>query len=75
MAGITLEQAQARLDAALLADDGTPGVKRVVYQGREITFQDVDQLLQYTDFWNKQVQMLSARKTGRGRVAVPRPRW
>jgi hypothetical protein len=75
MAGITLEQAQAQLDAALTAALDVKANKTVEYNGRKVMKQDLDQINRDIDYWNNQVRMLSAQLRGHGRTATTIPRW
>ena len=67
MAGITLAQAQAQLDAALSALTAAKtalasGKKKVVYQGREIDAHDInlDALNRDVEFWDQKVKKLDS---------------
>lgn len=60
MAGITLEQAQAQLDAWMAAsiDVATNG-KSVTIAGRTFTAAELDQINRQIEFWDLQVRRLT----------------
>lgn len=79
MAGITLAQAQARLDEYLAAEVAvlqTQEYKISAGDGfRSSTRADLGQIQKGIELWNRKVQELSAMATGRGRSFTPTPRW
>jgi hypothetical protein len=79
MAGITLQQAQARLDQYLAAEAAVlQGQEYKIGAGegfRSLTRADLAQIQEGVSLWNQRVQDLSARSTGRGRSVTPTPRW
>lgn len=75
MAGITLDQAQQKLDNALAALDQAMATKRVARGSqagnREVMQQDVTQLQNAVDYWDRKVKILTAQQTGSGRISTP----
>ena len=59
MAGITLEQAQTRLDALMNATTTSTGEKSVSINGRTVVYHDPDKLHAEIDYWNRMVIRLS----------------
>jgi hypothetical protein len=70
MAGITLAQAQAQLDAYLAAETAALAKKSYTIAGRSLTYQDLPAIQQGIDLWNRRVSELSARASGRGRSST-----
>ena len=70
MAGITLAQAQAQLDAYLAAETAALSNKSYEIAGRKLTRQDLTQIQQGIELWSRRVSELSSRATGRGRSAT-----
>lgn len=70
MAGITLEQAQARLNDWLEADAAVARNQSYTINGRSLTRASASEIRSNIDYWQKQVDMISARGAG-GR----RPRY
>jgi hypothetical protein len=79
MAGITLAQAQARLDQYLAAEAAVlQNQEYKIGAGdgfRSLTRANLAEIQKGIDLWNKKVQDLSAMATGRGRSFTPTPRW
>lgn len=79
MAGITLTQAQARLDQYLAAEAAVlQNQEYKIGAGdgfRSLTRADLGQIQKGIETWNRKVQELSAMATGRGRSFTPTPRW
>lgn len=73
MAGITLAQAQAQLDAYLAAETAVLSGQSYTIGGRSLTRADLKAIQSGITLWNQRVQELSARSSGRGRAVVPRP--
>jgi len=73
MAGITLAQAQARLDEYLAAEAAVLSGQKYVIGGRELTRANLRDVQVGIDIWNQRVQRLSARSSGRAAVITPRP--
>ena len=67
MAGITLAQAQAQLDAYLEAETAALAKKSYTIAGRTLTFQDLADIQAGIELWNRRVGELNARANGRGR--------
>ena len=73
MAGITLEQAQKKLDAYLAAAENAAAKKTYTMpDGRSLTHHDIDQINRAITFWDKQVKRLSAGGGVRRSFLVPR---
>lgn len=75
MAGITLDQAQAKLDLYLAAQEKIIKGQKVEIDGEALTranFADVERAIQ---FWDTKVKSLSAAAAGRRRVVSASPRW
>jgi hypothetical protein len=60
MPGITLQQAQANLDALLGAAAAFDGVQEVTVSGRRIVFTSLKDLNDAVVFWDSQVKAKSA---------------
>ena len=59
MAGITLEQAQAKLALWLAADDAVSRDQEHWIEGRRVTRADARTIRQNIDFWDRKVKALS----------------
>jgi hypothetical protein len=70
MAGITLAQAQAQLDAYLAAETAALARKSYTINGRSMTFQDLPAIQSGIQLWSGRVSELSMRATRRGRSAT-----
>lgn len=70
MAGITLAQAQAQLDAWLAADMAVSRKQSYRIADRQLSYADAAEIRSNIDYWNAKVVTLSARATGRGRSAT-----
>lgn len=70
MAGITLAQAQAQLDAYLAAETAALARKSYTINGRSMTFQDLPAIQAGIELWSRRVSELSMRATRRGRSAT-----
>jgi hypothetical protein len=68
MAGITLAQAQAQLDAYLAAETAVLGNQSYEIAGRKLTRADLQFIQSGIDIWNKRVIDLSHKAQGRGRA-------
>jgi len=73
MAGITLAQAQAQLDAYLAAETAVLGGQEYEIGGRRLKRADLQAIQAGINLWNQRVQDLTARASGRSRAVVPRP--
>ena len=73
MAGITLEQAEARLAEYMAAEAKVLTKQSYRLEGRELTLADLDVIQAGITTWNNRVQQLSAATSGRtrGRTIVP----
>lgn len=75
MAGITLTQAQAKLDTYLAAQEKIIIGQKVEIDGEALTranFVDVERAI---DYWDKRVRALSATASGQRRCVSVSPRW
>lgn len=68
MAGITLAQAQAQLDAYLAAETAALAKKSYTIAGRTLTYQDLKAIQEGIELWSRRVGELNARANGRGRA-------
>lgn len=75
MAGITLAQAQAQLDAYLAAETAVLSGQSYEIAGRKLTRANLDLIQKGIETWNNRVITLSARASGRPRAITPRPNW
>lgn len=75
MAGITLAQAQAQLDAYLAAETAILSGQSYEIGGRKLTRANLELVQQGITLWNQRVQSLSASVAGRGRALSVRPGW
>jgi len=75
MAGLTLAQAQAQLDAYLAAETAVLGGQEYEIGGRRLRRADLRTIQQGITLWNQRVQELSARASGRGRSITPTPNF
>lgn len=73
MAGITLAQAQAQLDAYLAAETAILGGQEYEIGGRRLKRADLQAIQAGISLWNQRVQDLTVRASGRSRAVVPRP--
>lgn len=74
MAGITLEQAQAQLDAYLAAELKVLGGQSYEIGGRRLTRADLSEIRAGVETWNSRVQQLTLSVSGRGRSRTVVPR-
>jgi hypothetical protein len=77
MAGITLEQATARLQVYLDAEAAILARQEYRIGDRSMKFADLAEVQAGVDMWNRRVEELSNRSSngGRGRSFTPTPRW
>lgn len=68
MAGITLDQAQAQLDLWIGASAAVARKQSYSIAGRSLTLADAADIRSNVEYWNNQVQKLSAAASGRGRI-------
>jgi len=79
MAGITLEQAQANLDAYIAAEKAVLGGQSFTIDvagqsRRQVTRADLEKVQRGIDYWNTKVCELDARSSGRRRSRTVCPR-
>lgn len=67
MAGYTIAQAQAQLDAWLAADLAVAKKQSYRIGERQLTHADADVITEKIDYWSGKVKELSLRATGRSR--------
>ena len=75
MTGLTLMDAQARLNGWLSADAEVQGGQTVRYNDRMLTRADAIEIRNNIDYWDKKCKELSAMETGRGRSRTVSPNW
>ena len=68
MSGISLDQAQLQLDTWLDANIALAAGRRVTIGDRTLERSDLAQVQAQIEFWNIQVQRLTSRASGRGRI-------
>ena len=72
MSGITLAQAQARLDQYLAAEEAVLLGQQYEIGGRMLRRADLAAIQEGVNLWNERVEKLSAKSTGRVRAISPR---
>lgn len=75
MAGYTLAQAQAQLDAWLAADMAVSKKQSYRIGERQLTHADAGVITEKIDYWSGKVKELSLRATGRSRSRTIRVGW
>lgn len=75
MAGITLTQAQAKLDAYLAAETAVLAGQRYEIEGRALWRANLKEIQEGINIWNQRVQRLSGRAGNRSHVISPRPNF
>ncbi len=73
MAGITLAQAQAKLDAYLAAEEKILLGQSVAIDGQSLTRADLDKVQRGVSLWDQRVKTLSAKASGRCRMRTVSP--
>lgn len=73
MAGITLEQAQAQLNAYLAAETAVLSGQQYQIGERMLRRADLEMIQRGIELWNGRVRELSLQVSGRRRSIVPRP--
>lgn len=73
MAGITLAQAQQRLDEYLAAEAAVLANQEYEIAGRRLKRANLSEIQSGIDIWDNRVKRLSARSGGRSAAIVPRP--
>jgi hypothetical protein len=72
MAGITLEQAQAKLAQYLAAEEAVLTGQKYEIGGRVLQRADLASIQAGVELWNDRVEKLATRSAGRARAIVPR---
>ena len=72
MAGITLEQAQAKLDLWMAADDAIANGQAYTIGGRSLTRADASIIDQKIDKWDKRVKQLTRQAANGGGIGMRR---
>jgi hypothetical protein len=75
MAGITLAQATARLQQYLDAEAAILARQEYRIGDRSMKFADLAEVRAGIQVWDRRVQDLTSRSSGRGRSITPTPRW
>lgn len=73
MAGITLAQAQSKLDAYLAAEEKILLGQAVQIDNQTLTRADLDKVQTGVTLWDARVKQLSATASGRGRMRTIAP--
>lgn len=73
MAGITLAQAQAKLDAYLAAEEKILRGQSVTIDGETLTRANIDLVQRGVATWDARVKQLSSGASGRGRMRTIAP--
>lgn len=73
MAGISLAQAQTKLDAYLAAEEKILLGQKVSIDGQELTRANLSDIQKGIDLWDGRVKNLSASSAGRGRMRTIAP--
>jgi hypothetical protein len=68
MAGITLAQAQTKLDAYLAAEEKILLGQKVAIDGQELTRANLEFVQRGVTLWDERVKALTRTATGRGRM-------
>lgn len=75
MAGITLAQAEARLQEYLNAEAAVLLGQATEVEGRKLTRADLDAIQSGIKLWDARCKALGASASGRGRAVSVSPRW
>ena len=75
MAGITLEQAEAKLSEYLAAETKVLKGQRVEIDGESLTRADLQTIQAGIDAWDNRVKQLAGKASGRGRARTVSPGW
>lgn len=73
MAGITLAQAQAKLDAYLAAEEKILLGQKVEIDGQALTRANLEMVQKGVSLWDARVKQLSGAASGRGRMRTVSP--
>lgn len=68
MSGITLAQAQAKLDALMAANES--GSLSVRYGDRQVTYRSATEIIELVKFWRAEVARLTRIAAGGGSLSV-----
>ncbi len=68
MAGITLEQAQQKLDQYLMAETAVLGGQSYHIAGRRLDRANLQEIQNGIEIWDRRVKSLSIQRSGRGRT-------
>lgn len=71
--GLTLAQAQAKLEEYLAAETAVLASQRYVINGRELWRADLKEIQTGIKTWDARCKELGMRQSGRGRMRVVRP--
>lgn len=66
MAGITLSQAQAKLDGWMLAEDSLQNSQTYKMGSRELVRADLAEVRKQIEYWNRKVKELERASRGKG---------
>jgi len=72
MAGITLEQAQAKLDLWMAADDAIANGQAYAIGGRSLTRADADVIDRKIDKWDRRIKQLTRQAANAGGIRLRR---
>ncbi len=75
MAGITLEQAEAKLAEYLAAETKVLKGQKVEIDGESLTRANLEQIQAGISAWDARVKQLAGRSGGFGRVRTVQPGW
>lgn len=73
MAGITLAQAQAKLDAYLAAEEKILLGQKVEIDGQALTRANLEMVQKGVSLWDARVKQLTGQSSGRGRMRTVSP--
>lgn len=75
MAGITLEQAEARLQQYLDAEEAVLGNQAYEIRGRRMTRANLEEIQKGIALWDARAKELGSKASGRGRSRTVVPGW
>jgi hypothetical protein len=75
MAGLTLDQAEAKLAEWMAADTELQNGQTVKFGERFLTRADAAEVRQNIDYWQQKCQALTAASSGLGRSRTVTPNW
>jgi hypothetical protein len=75
MAGITLDQAETKLNEWLAVDTQLQSGQTVRYADRLLTHADAIEVRNNISFWDNKIKELDALTSGRGRSRTVTPLW